>query len=316
MTVSWAPAQTATVFGGTGFLGRRVVRRLREAGFAVRFAARHPERGRSLFADGEPGIASIRADINEESAVAAAIAGSYAVVNAVSLYVERGKDTFRSVHVEAAARVARSAAEAGVPRLVHVSGIGADAGSPSAYIRSRGEGEAAVLRAFAAAILIRPAVMFGPDDAFVAPLLSMLRWLPAFPLFGTGGTRLQPVYVEDIGEAVARIMRLPATERVYELAGPQVYDYRSLLLLLGKSLGRERLLLPVPFALWKIIGTIGQLLPAPPITRSQVELMECDNIASPGVPGFANLGMTPRSLEEILPQINPGHGRAPEPAAP
>src|SRR5207302_11493768 len=132
MNASWAPAQTATVFGGTGFPGRRVVRRLREAGFAVRIAARHPERGRSLSADGEPGIASIRADINEESAVAAAIAGSYAVV-AVSLYVERGKDTFRSVHVEAAARVARSAAEAGVPRLVHVSGIGADAGSPSAY---------------------------------------------------------------------------------------------------------------------------------------------------------------------------------------
>src|SRR4029077_8267284 len=148
----------------------------------------------SLSADGEPGIASIRADINEESAVAAAIAGSYAVVNAVSLYVERGKDTFRSVHVEAAARVARSAAEAGVPRLVHVSGIGADAGSASAYIRSRGEGEVAVLRAFAAATLIRPAVMFGPDDAFVAPLLSMLRRLPAFPLFGSGGTRLQPVY--------------------------------------------------------------------------------------------------------------------------
>src|SRR5438132_990813 len=315
MTASWAPAQTATVFGGIGFLGRRVVRRLREAGFAVRFAARHPERGRSLFADGEPGIASIRADINEESAVAAAIAGSYAVASAVSLYVERGKDTFRSVHVEAAARVARSAAEAGVPRLVHVSGIGADAGSPSAYIRSRGEGEAAVLRAFAAATLIRPAVMFGPDDAFVAPLLSMLRRLPAFPLFGTGGTRLQPVYVEDIGEAVARIMRVPATERIYELAGPQVYDYRSLLLL-GKSLGRERLLLPVPFALWKIIGTIGQLLPARPITRSQVELMECDNIASPGVLGFANLRMAPRSLEEILPQINPGHGRGPEPAAP
>src|SRR5437879_6160573 len=211
MNASWAPAQTATVFGGIGFLGRRVVRRLREAGFAVRFAARHPERGRSLFADGEPGIASIRADINEESAVAAAIAGSYAVV-AVSLYVERGKDTFRSVHVEAAARVARSAAEAGVPRLVHVSGIGADAGSPSAYIRSRGEGEVAVLRAFATATLIRPAVMFGPDDAFVAPLLSMLRRLPAFPLFGNGGTRVQPVYVEDIGEAVSRIRRLPATE--------------------------------------------------------------------------------------------------------
>src|SRR5262249_8862925 len=160
MTAPLAPAQTATVFGGTGFLGRHVVRRLQEAGFAVRIAARHPERGRSLSADGEPGIASIRADINEESAVAAAIAGSDAVVNAVSLYVERGKDTFRSVHVEAAARVARSAAEAGVPRLVHVSGIGADAGSPSAYIRSRGEGEEAAVTAVSPAPPTPPAFTF------------------------------------------------------------------------------------------------------------------------------------------------------------
>jgi nucleoside-diphosphate-sugar epimerase len=192
-------------------------------------------------------------------------------------------------------------------RLVHVSGIGADPGSPSAYIRSRSAGEAAVLRTFAAATLIRPAVMFGPDDGFVAPLLSMLRRLPAIPLFGSGAARLQPVYVEDIGDAVARIMRLPATERIYELAGPQVYDYRSLLLVLGESFGRE-LLLPVPFALWKAIGTAGELLPSPPITRSQVELMECDNIASPGMPGFANLQMAPRSLEEMLPQINPDRG--------
>jgi uncharacterized protein YbjT (DUF2867 family) len=173
-----------------------------------------------------------------------------------------------------------------------------------------------VLRTFAAATLIRPAVMFGPDDGFVAPLLPMLRRLPAIPLFGSGATRLQPVYVEDIGDAVARIMRLPATERIYELAGPQVYDYRSLLLVLGESLGRELLLLPVPFALWKAIGTVGELLPSPPITRSQVELMECDNIASPGMPGFANLQMAPRSLEEMLPQINPDRGGRPGPAAP
>src|SRR6516162_4757412 len=128
MTVFWAPAQTATVFGGTGFLGRRVVRRLREAGFAVRFAARHPERGRSLFADGEPGIASIRADINEESAVAAAIAGSYAVVNAVSLLADGGKDPFRGGHVEGPGRGAGSAAEGGVRGLVHVSATGPEAG--------------------------------------------------------------------------------------------------------------------------------------------------------------------------------------------
>src|SRR5258705_5124056 len=174
MTAAWAPSQTATVFGGTGFLGRRVVRRLREAGFAVRIAARHPERGRSLFAAGDPGIASIRADINEESAVTTAIAGSYAVVNTVSLYVERGKDTFRSVHVEAAARVARSAAEAGVPRLVHVSCIGADAGSSFAYIRRRGGGGAGGVPGFAGAPPVRAAAMFRPGLAFLPPAFASL----------------------------------------------------------------------------------------------------------------------------------------------
>jgi NADH dehydrogenase len=141
MTTSSAAAQPVTVFGGTGFLGRRIVRQLRDAGFAVRIASRHPDRGWSLFSDRDPGITSIVGDVNDEGGVAAALAGSFAVVNAVSLYVERGKDTFRSVHVEAAERVARVAAAAGVERLVHISGIGADPRSPSPYIRSRGEGK-------------------------------------------------------------------------------------------------------------------------------------------------------------------------------
>lgn len=303
MPAASGAAQPVTVFGGTGFLGRRIVRQLRDRGFTVRIASRHPDRGQSLFPDPDPCIASIRADVNEEGSVVAAVAGCFAVVNAVSLYVERGKDSFRSVHVEAAARIARLAAAAGLERLVHVSGIGADAGSSSLYIRSRGEGEAAVTRAFPSAIVIRPTVMFGADDAFLAPLLSMLRRLPVFPLFGSGGTRLQPVYVEDVGEAVARILGFAPADWIYELAGPRVYTYRSLLRELGAKLGKEPVLLPVPFPLWKVIGKLSEFLPAPPITKNQVELMEQDNIASPGVPDFENLQMAPRALEEVLPQI-------------
>jgi NADH dehydrogenase len=166
-----------------------------------------------LISGGDAEIASARADVNDDHSVAAAIADCFAVVNAVSLYVERGTDTFRLVHVDAAARVARLSAAAGLEKLVHISGIGADAGSPSAYIRSRGEGEAAVLQEFPAATLVRPAVMFGPDDTFLVPLLSLLRRLPVFPIFGHGETRLQPAYVEDVGEAVARIVRLPLQSR-------------------------------------------------------------------------------------------------------
>jgi uncharacterized protein YbjT (DUF2867 family) len=310
MLASSTAPQPVTVFGGTGFLGRRIVLQLRDAGFAVRIASRHPDRGRSLFTHGDPAIASIRADVNEDSGVALALAGSSAVVNAVSLYVEHGKDTFQSVHVEAAARVARVAAAAGVERLVHISGIGADAHSPSPYIRSRGEGEAAVLRAFTPAILIRPSVMFGPDDAFLVPILSIMRHLPVFPLFGSGETKLQPVYVEDVAEAITRLLRSPSPERVYELAGPRIYTYRSLLRILGANLGKEPMLLPVPFTLWKVIGSIGELLPAPPITRNQIELMEQDNIASPNVAGFVNLQMAPRSLEEVLRRASENRHRA------
>lgn len=296
-------SQAVAVFGGTGFLGRRIVRWVRDGGFAVRLASRHPERRRLIFPGADPGIESVRADVNEDGSTAAAVAGCFAVVNAVSLYVERGRDSFRSLHVEAAARVARLAAAAGVGKVVHVSGIGADPRSHSSYIRSRGEGEAAVMQAFPAAVVIRPAVMFGPDDAFLAPLLRMLRRLPASPLFGSGETKLQPVYVEDVGEAVARLLALPTTEQIYELAGPRVYAFRSLLRELARELGKQPILIPVPFALWKVIGSIGEMLPSPPVTRNQVELLKRENIASPDMPGFENLGMAPRSLEEMLPQL-------------
>jgi uncharacterized protein YbjT (DUF2867 family) len=279
--------QLVTVFGGTGFLGRSVARRLRDAGFVVRVASRHAPQG---------GIAAVRADVNDDASVAAAVGGAWAVVNAVSLYVERGAHTFRSVHVEAAERVAATACRAGAERLAHVSGIGADARSPSPYIRSRGAGEAAVRRAFPSAVLVRPAVMFGPGDAFVMPLSNMLRRAPAFPLFGRGETRLQPAYV-------VRALRAPAPEPVYELAGPRVYSYAELLTTIAAGVGRKPVLFPVPFALWRVLALAAELSPAPPITGNQVELMQIDNVAAPDKPGFSALGVTPRPLEELLPQI-------------
>jgi uncharacterized protein YbjT (DUF2867 family) len=292
--------QLVAVFGGTGFLGRRVVNQLRDAGFGVRIATRHPPTG----AGNAPGIEAVYADVDDAASVETAVSGAWAVVNAVSLYVERGAHTFRSIHVEAAERIAAMAHRVRAKRFVHVSGIGADARSPSPYIRSRGQGEKAVRQAFPLATLIRPAVMFGPGDAFLTPLCTMLRHIPVFPLFGRGETRLQPAYVEDVAEAIARTLKVAAEGLDYELAGPRVYTYAELLTTIAHEVGRRPLLVPIPFTLWHALGFTAELLPAPPITRNQIELMQIDNVAAPDAPGFAVLGVSPRPLEEILRQMS------------
>ena len=292
--------QLVTVIGGTGFLGRRVACHLRDANFAVRIASRHPpgSGGNAL------GIEAVPADVDDDASVETAVSGAWAVVNAVSLYVERGTHTFRSVHVDAAERVAAMAHRAGSERIAHVSGIGADARSASPYIRSRGEGEAAVRRAFPLATLIRPGVMFGPGDAFVTPLSTMLRRAPVFPLFGRGETRLQPAYVEDVAEAIVRALKAPEAGLDYELAGPRVYTYAELLTTIANEVGRKPVLVPVPFTLWHALGFAAELLPTPPITRNQIDLIQIDNVAAPDAPGFAALGISPRPLEDILPQMS------------
>jgi NADH dehydrogenase len=292
-----------TVFGGTGFLGRRVVQRLLERDFSVRVASRHPEGTAAIFSDVRLRIEPIHADINDDRSVAAAVVDGKGVVNAVSLYVESGQETFHSVHITGAARVARLAREAGVERVIHVSGIGSDAESTSPYIRSRGEGERLVREAFSAATLIRPSVMFGRGDAFVTPVARMLRHLPIFPLFGHGQTQLQPAYVEDVAEAIARAMQTAQSRMYYELGGPRVYTYRSLLEVIARHLGKKLLLVPMPFALWHALAYVAEVLPEPPITRNQVELMQTDSMASPGAPGFDDLRISPTSLEDVLAEI-------------
>jgi NADH dehydrogenase len=296
--------RVVTVFGGTGFLGRRVVDHLRKHDFSVRIASRHPSRSRELFGSDDPQLQSVAADIHDQRAVADALAGAYGVVNAVSLYVERGGETFHCVHVEAARRLAARAQRDGIERLVQISGIGADAASPSLYIRKRGEGELAVRAAFADAILIRPAVMFGPDDAFLTTVLALLRRLPVYPMFGRGLTRLQPAYVEDVAEAIARALQ--QTERravTFECGGPRIYSYEELLRAVAREAGLEPRLMPLPFAAWYALASITEVLPSPPVTRNQIELMQIDNVVSRDMPGFEQLAISPASAEDILRQM-------------
>jgi uncharacterized protein YbjT (DUF2867 family) len=298
------PAMTGrmvAVFGGTGFLGRRVVRHLADQGLSARIASRHPERAKGS------GLQSIRVDIEDEDAVEMAIAGAYGVVNAVSLYLERGTETFQTLHVQAAGQLARLAKRAGVERLVHVSGIGADATSRSPYIRSRGEGELAVKAAFANAIIIRPAVMFGEDDAFLNTIVKLLKRLPAYPLFGRGLTRLQPVFVEDVAEAIARAFNPEVAHPVTcELGGPRLYTYKELLTEVADRLRKRPILVPAPFPLWHILARIAEMLPGAPLSRNQVELMETDTIASVGMPGFDAFGIASQPIAHVLEKILAG----------
>jgi NADH dehydrogenase len=294
---------TVVVFGGTGFLGRRVVQRLSAGGVTVRIAVRHPDRARrQLRAAGLDRVAVCQADVRHRASVAAAVAGADAVVNAVSAYVERGGVTFEAVHVKAAETVAREAAAAGVARHVLVSGIGADPASPSPYIRARGRGEVVVRQAFPGATIVRPGAMFGPGDALFGTIAELARLLPVVPLIGGGRTRLQPVSVEDVAEAIARILRDPVTAgRTYEIAGPGVYMLRELVGITLRLVGRRRLLVPIPFAVAELQARLFEFLPSPPLTSSQVDLLKTDNVASGALPGLRELNIEPKSVEEVVP---------------
>jgi uncharacterized protein YbjT (DUF2867 family) len=295
---------TVVVFGGGGFLGRRLVHRLTTEGMTVRVAVRHPDHARiELQSIGFDRVTVVLADVRDQTSVAAAIAGADAVVNTVSGYVEKSGVTFEAVHVRGAETVAREAIAAGITRLVLVSGIGADPDSSSPYIRARGRGEQVVHRTFPEATIVRPGdALFGTGDALFGTLAELARLLPILPLIGSGSTRLQPIFVEDVAEAVASILTDPATVgRTYELAGPGVYTLRELVSMTLHLMRKRRLLIPVPLAVAEIQARLLELLPNPPLTTGQVDLLKADNVASGTLPGLPELNIQPKTVEEVVP---------------
>jgi uncharacterized protein YbjT (DUF2867 family) len=289
-----------SVFGGTGFLGQRIVRRLATEGMAVRVVTR--DRARAVpGAVGLDRVSVFCADVRDKATLAGAVAGADAVVNAVSAYVDRG-GAFEAVHEQGAKTLAQEALAAGVTRFVLVSGIGADPESSSPYIRSRGRGERLVQEVFPGATIVRPSAMFGPGDALFGTVAQLARILPALPLIGDGRTRLQPVYVEDVAEAIARMLVDPATAgKTYELAGPRVYTLRELFAIALRIIGKRRLLVPLPFAVAEAQARLFEHLPTPPLTTGQVDLLKADNVANASAPGLRELGIEPKAIEDIVP---------------
>jgi NADH dehydrogenase len=290
------------ILGGAGFIGRYVVKRLAERGDVLTVGGRHAAAAKFLKLKGDVGqVGLVNLSITDESLLPAFVAGNDAVVNLVGILLQRGGQRFEMIHHVAPARLARVAREAGVQRFVHISAIGADARSTSAYARTKAAGEAAVRDAFPTATILRPSVVFGPEDQFFNRLASMAMFSPVMPLIGGGETRLQPVYVGDVADAVVRVIDDSATAgRTYELGGPRVYTLRALTQLLLAELRRKRLMIDLPFALAALQAQLMSLLPNPPLTPDQVEMLKYDNVASSGELGLATLGITPTAVEAIL----------------
>jgi len=295
-----------TVFGGSGFVGSQIVRALARNGARVRVAVRNPGRGYRLRMLGDVGqIEVTQANIRDEASVARALEGAQACVNAVGVLFQSGRQTFDDLHAHGAGLLARSAVAAGAERFVQLSAIGADAASPAAYAKSKAAGEAAVREAAPFAIILRPSVVFGPDDQFFNRFAAMAGLAPALPLIGGGSTLFQPVFVGDVAEAVAKALDDPkAPGRTYELGGPGVYTFKALMELMLTEIGKSRLLAPIPFPLAGLLGKAGDFVAMagfpPPITSDQVEMLKSNNVVAPGAFGLADLGVTAQPLESII----------------
>ena len=297
-----------TVFGGSGFVGRQLARVLARRGWRVRAAVRRPDLAGSLQPCGNPGqVVAVQANIRREHAwsVARAVEGADAVVNLVGLLAQGGKQTFDDVMTDGARLIAESAEAAGLPGIVHVSAIGADANSTSAYARAKAAGEAAVLSVLPQSVILRPSVMFGPDDDFFNKLGFLASLSPVLPLIGGGKTRFQPVFVRDVAEAIADAVEGKAKAgTTYELGGPEVKTFRDCVEAVLAATHRKRLLVPLPFGLARFQAKFLQLLPNPLLTEDQVELLKSDNVVSEAAVAdgrtFAGLGIVPTSIEAEL----------------
>ena len=292
----------ATVFGGSGFIGRQIVQRLATAGYVVRVAVRNPEAAGFLLPMGNVGqIQPIRAAITDPVSVRAAIAGATVVINLVGILAERRPGDFMRIQGEAAGNVAREATAAGVTHLVQLSAIGADLASPSAYARSKAAGEQAVLAAFANAVILRPSIVFGPDDAFFNRFAGMAATLPFLPVIH-GQTKFQPVFVGDVAAAMmAAIDRPDARGRIFELGGPEILTMRELMVWIARTIHRSPWLLSIPDRVASLQASILERLPGKLLTNDQLRLLARDNVADLSLPGLAALGVSATPIELVVP---------------
>jgi len=305
-----------TVFGGSGFVGRHVVRALARQGWRIRVASRRPDLAYHLQPLGRVGqIHAVQANLRYPDSVASALRGAEAVVNLVAVLTEHGAQNFGALHVRGARAVAKAAAEAGISNVVHVSAIGADPKSDALYVRTKGEGEAEMLAACPDAVIMRPSVIFGPEDAFFNRFAALARMSPALPLFGGGETKFQPVYVGDVAEAIARALAGRALMgAAYELGGPEVKSFRELMQYVCDVTGRRRLLLPLPFAAGNAMAWGTELADSLSLglfpkmlltTRDQMKMLAVDNVVSPEAIAeqrtLEGLGIRPEAIESIVP---------------
>jgi NADH dehydrogenase len=302
-------SKLVTIFGGSGFVGRYIARRMAKEGWRVRVAVRRPNEALFVKPYGVPGqVEPLACNIRDDASVRAVIHGADAVVNCVGILNRSGRNTFDAVQAEGAGRIARMAAAEGVQRLVHVSAIGADAQSDSDYARTKAAGESAVLAAFPTAVILRPSIIFGTEDQFFNRFAGMTRLGPVLPVVGAG-TRFQPVYVDDVAHAAVKGVLGEAAPGVYELGGPEVDTFRGLMGRMLAVIKRRRAVVNVPFFLARIMGFAFDMLQAVTlglienkmITRDQVRNLARDNVVSPGASGLVDLGITPTAMEAVLP---------------
>jgi uncharacterized protein YbjT (DUF2867 family) len=309
-----ATRDVATVFGGSGFLGRYVVQRLAAAGYVTRVAVRDPEGAMFLRPMGRVGqIVPLYSDLTKDATVQRAVEGAELVVNLVGILAERRSGDFTRLQAEGAGRVARLAAAAGVSRMVHVSAIGADPASPSRYASSKAAGEAAVREALPAVTILRPSLVFGAEDQFFNRFAGMAQLLPFMPVIA-GATKMQPVYVGDVADAaIAGLTRADTAGNIYELGGPRVWTFREILAWILVQTRRNRRLIDIPMELARVQAAVVELLPTKPFTRDQLLMLSRDNVVSAGALGLAELGIVPTPVELIVPEylerFRPGGGK-------
>jgi uncharacterized protein YbjT (DUF2867 family) len=294
--------KVATVFGGSGFIGRYVVKRLAAQDYIVRVAVRDTEAALFLKPMGAVGqIVPLYAPVGQEAAVARAVEGADIVINLTGILAERHKGDFIAVHRDGAGRIARLAAAAGAANLVHISAIGADPDSPSAYGRSKGQGEQAVRDAFPAAVILRPSILFGAEDQFFNRFAGMAMVSPVVPIVG-GATKFQPVYVGDVAEAILIATAGNHSGKLIELGGPEVKTFKELIEYMLKVTQRHRVVLDMPLALARFNALFLERLPGKLLTGDQIKLLQRDNVVAADALDLASLGLTPTPMDMIVPQ--------------